>query len=232
VGGWVRVGSAALTVTVSPTSIGEGLRYADLESAVQLTSGPTELVASGGLRRWTSTPDVARAVWGMASGVYWLNSNVAIVASAGTYPADYAQGLPHGTYASLGLRVATRRPGVAQTPDMRLQLLAANGARRAAPALEVRRGSSDAVTLTLGAAHAETVEIMGDFTGWTPVAFTRVGVDRWSVTLPIQAGSHRMNVRIDGGAWDVPLGVPSLSDEFGGIVGLFVVEEPAAWGPM
>lgn len=223
VGGWMRLGPAALTVTVSPTKIGESVRYADFETALQLTAGPTEFVASAGLRQWTGSPGVSSTAWGMASGTYWLHRNVALVASAGTYPADYAQGLPQGTYGSLGLRIATRRPSLTPRPDLRAQLLAGEK-RRGAASLKVGRRSADGVTLTLTAAAARTVEIMGDFTGWSPVALTQVRSDRWIVTLPIPAGSHRMNVRINGGAWGVPPGVPSLSDEFSGVVGLLVVE--------
>jgi hypothetical protein len=96
--------------------------------------------------------------------------------------------------------------------------------RRGAPTVEARRRTANSVILTIIAASATTVEIMGDFTGWSPVALTRVGADRWAVTLPILAGSHRMNVRIDDGAWGVPAGMPSLSDEFSGLVGLLVIE--------
>jgi hypothetical protein len=209
-------------VTVSPTSIGESTRYTDIESALQLNSGSLELVASAGLREWSGSSTGSNTAWGMGSAAYWLGRHVAIVASAGTYPADYAQGLPQGTYGSLGLRLATARPGMA-TPKLGAQLLAADGRRRA-PVLGVRRRSADNVTLTLTAAGAGKVEIMGDFTGWTPVALTQTGTDRWAVTLPIQSGSHRMNVRIDGGAWGVPPGMASLSDEFSGLVGLLVIE--------
>ncbi|MGH7510882.1 MAG: glycogen-binding domain-containing protein [Gemmatimonadales bacterium] len=222
VGAWIRRGVASLTVTVSPTSIGENIRYADYESALQVNSGPLELVASGGLRQWSGSSAGSTPTWGMGSAAYWLGGHVAVVASAGTYPADYAQGLPHGTYASLGFRFATRRPDVV-TPRLRARLLAAGGGR-GSPALEARRHSANTVTLTLTAISATTVEIMGDFTQWSPVALIRVRPDRWAVTLPISSGSHRMNVRIDGGAWGVPRGTPSVSDEFSGIVGLLVIE--------
>jgi hypothetical protein len=44
------------------------------------------------------------------------------------------------------------------------------------------------------------------------------------VTLPLRPGKYQMNVRIDGGKWIVPKGLLSMSDEFGGAVGLLVVE--------
>jgi hypothetical protein len=33
-----------------------------------------------------------------------------------------------------------------------------------------------------------------------------------------------MNVRVDGGRWLVPLGLLSMVDEFGGVVGLLIVD--------
>jgi hypothetical protein len=46
----------------------------------------------------------------------------------------------------------------------------------------------------------------------------------WAVTLPINAGKYQMNLRLDGGRWLVPPGLLSMRDEFGGAVGLLVVE--------
>jgi len=224
VGGWFRRGPTALSVTVSPTAIGDSLRYSDLEGGLQVTTGSIELGASGGLRVWSRPSGASRTTWGMANAAYWLGRHVAIVASAGMYPADYAQGLPQGTYGSLGLRLATRRPGAAPVPKPGAQLLTPTRVQGGPPTFEARRRTRENVTLTVTAAGAATVEIMGDFTGWSPVALTRVRSERWAVTLPIPAGSHRMNLRIDGGPWGVPPGVPSLTDEFSGMVGLLVIE--------
>lgn len=224
VGGWMRSGPAALSVTFSPVTIGDDLRYADLEGALQWISGPLELTTSGGLRRWSGAASGASNAWGMASGAYWLNQNVAFVASGGTYPDDFAQGLPHGTYVSLGFRVSTRRPHIYPASDLGAQIFTATGIRRSDAALRIRRESASAVSLVLRDARATSVEIMGDFTGWTPVSLTRIKAGHWSVTLPIQPGSYRANVRVDGGPWGVPQGIPSLSDEFSGVVGLLIVE--------
>jgi hypothetical protein len=42
--------------------------------------------------------------------------------------------------------------------------------------------------------------------------------------LPLKPGKYQMNLRIDGGNWLVPPGLLSMSDEFGGTVGLLVIE--------
>jgi hypothetical protein len=88
--------------------------------------------------------------------------------------------------------------------------------------LEVRPARG-ARTLRVRAAGARSVELMGDFTHWEPITLTPAGGDTWEVTLPIAAGVHRVNVRIDGGAWLVPRGVPAVPDDLGGVVGLLVV---------
>ena len=221
--GWVRRGIGSIALTISPTAIGDGIRYADYESALQIHSGPMELVASAGLRQWGGSSAGSTETWAMGSAAYWLGGHVAIVASAGTYPADYAQGLPQGSYGSLGLRLATGRFRT-PVPKLDAQLLSGGSARPEAPALTARRPSPETVTLTVRADAAANVEIMGDFTEWRPVLLARSRPGHWNVTLPIASGSHRMNVRIDSGAWSVPAGVPLLHDEFSGVVGLLLIE--------
>jgi hypothetical protein len=46
----------------------------------------------------------------------------------------------------------------------------------------------------------------------------------WSMPLVTSPGTHQVNVRVDGGPWQVPPGLTSMADEFGGAVGLLVVE--------
>jgi 1,4-alpha-glucan branching enzyme len=87
-----------------------------------------------------------------------------------------------------------------------------------------RRGAGDAVTVRVKAPGASVVEINGDFTNWTPVQLVPVGDGSWRSTLPLKRGKYQMNLRINGGAWIVPPGLLSIVDEFGGTVGLLVIE--------
>jgi hypothetical protein len=65
---------------------------------------------------------------------------------------------------------------------------------------------------------------MGDFTDWNAVSLGRGNDGWWTVTLPIPRGIHEVNVRINGGSWAVPAGLPRKSDEFGSAVGVLIVE--------
>ena len=71
---------------------------------------------------------------------------------------------------------------------------------------------------------ARKVELMGDFTDWQPIEMKRVGVDRWEVRVPLRAGAHRLNIRIDDGEWGVPPGVTAITDDFSGVVGVLIVQ--------
>jgi 1,4-alpha-glucan branching enzyme len=87
-----------------------------------------------------------------------------------------------------------------------------------------QRGGRDAVTLRVNAPGAHSVEINADFTNWTPVKLAPAGDDWWTSTLPLKPGKYQMNLRVNGGDWTVPPGLLSMVDEFGGTVGLLVLE--------
>jgi hypothetical protein len=220
-GGWLRIGPATAVVTGTPNWISDSLRFVDLESYARVVRGPVDASAFAGLRRWGRPSDAEGSTWAGITGAYWLGEHVAVVAAIGSYPADFSEGFPAGRYVSLGLRLATRRPPAPERETVRLRL----------PELEPVVAEFEAVTLADGsralrihAAGAARVEVMGDFTDWQPVALERQAGNRWSVALPVPPGVHRMNVRVDGGAWGVPPGVPVLRDEFGGAVGILVVQ--------
>jgi hypothetical protein len=92
------------------------------------------------------------------------------------------------------------------------------------PAFEVRSAGGGQRSIRVRAPDARRVELMGDFTQWQVVSLVRLPDGTWSVTLPLAPGTYRMNIRVDGGAWGVPPGVPALSDDFGGVVGVLNIE--------
>lgn len=220
-GAWIgsRLGSASLTV--APRGIGSDLRFTEAELAARTMRGPLELTLFAGGRRWTRPADVASSFWGGASGVLWLSDHLAVTAAGGGYPEDFGQGLPRGRYLSAGLRIATGRTAAEVRPDLRR--LALPGAGQEVAGDFRMHDTGDGVTLEVRAPAAHTVELMGDITGWTPISLAPALSGWWSVQLPVTAGVHRINVRIDGGDWTVPAGMMAARDEFGGRVGLLVV---------
>jgi hypothetical protein len=68
------------------------------------------------------------------------------------------------------------------------------------------------------------VELAGDFTGWDPLPMAPAGNGWWVVSRAMNPGKYQINLRMNGGKWVVPPGLLSMLDEFGGSVGLMVVE--------
>ena len=67
------------------------------------------------------------------------------------------------------------------------------------------------------------MEFASDCTQWSPIQMTRDG-DRWMVEVAALAGLHRANIRVNGGRWTSPPGLPAMDDDFAGEVGIFVVQ--------
>jgi hypothetical protein len=98
------------------------------------------------------------------------------------------------------------------------------GGRRAdGLAFSIAEGERGMRIVRVVAAGARTVELMGDFTSWEPIALIAEEGGVWVARLDIAPGVHRVNIRIDGGEWIAPPGLSSVADDFGGQVGVFVV---------
>lgn len=220
-GGWTRSGPGTLSLALSGTRLGSGLRFAESEAAYRVERGALELVAYGGFRHWLRPGDADAEGWGGASVAWWIGKQLALTATGGAYPADYAQGLPSGAYGSVGLRLATGRLTRGRQASEPLDLIIPPpGTAR----ITLDRLAEGTARLVLNGVPGFRVEIMGDFTLWEPIPLAPLGGGRWSTVLPISEGIHRMNLRVDGGEWRVPPGLPSSDDEFGGSAGLLVVE--------
>jgi hypothetical protein len=100
--------------------------------------------------------------------------------------------------------------------------VAASGATVAT--FDVRSAGESQQTLLVRVGGVERVEVMGDFTAWEPKLLTRIGRDRWEITLPITPGIHQINIRVDNGKWRPPPGTPTMRDGFNGEVGILVVQ--------
>jgi len=68
-----------------------------------------------------------------------------------------------------------------------------------------------------------SAEIAGDFTDWKPVALERLHGGWWYQVLRVSPGVHRVQLRLDGGAWQSPPGLPRADDGPGGPSGTLLV---------
>lgn len=85
---------------------------------------------------------------------------------------------------------------------------------------------SHTVAFALG--PATRAELRGDCTGWQPVPLARGTDGWWRAQLALAPGVYAVAVRTDGGAWQAPPGLPSRGDDFGGQVGVLVVQDGSA----
>ena len=214
------------TLVVSPIAV-DSLRYADSQLTLSWNRGNFDFQTLLGFRVGDQLTDLGATArtWGSVSAVAWIKRHVAVVFAGGAYPIDPTQGFPGGRFLSASIRLArgnTREVESSAQNDSPVVPAPAE-----APIVERftwERSGAHHVTLRVNAPRASSVEVNGDFTNWTPVPLTGSSDGSWSVTLPLDPGKYQMNLRIDGGKWIVPPGLLSMSDEFGGAVGLLVVE--------
>jgi hypothetical protein len=202
-------------VDVIPAECRRESRFSDVEGAIEWSVGAVELAAQGGYRiggSYDVTPESRR--WAAATATYWLTGQLAAVIGGGRQPANPARGLPARSYANLGVMLAywplpKRRVPVASNAVVH--------------AFDVREAGSSQQTIVVRVGGVERVEVMGDFTAWEPKLLTRIGRDRWEITLPITPGIHQINVRVDNGKWRPPPGTPTMRDGYSGEVGILVI---------
>jgi hypothetical protein len=216
------------TLTASPAIVEDSIQYMDAQLSLSWTRDRLDLGALLGTRlgdQLTFLGGTSRS-WGNLSAVARMTPRFALVASGGTYPIDPTQGFPGGRFVSVSIRMALRRAREA-VPLNTTQPEIETTTQEIAPvvtgfAAEATR--TGVVTLKVNALGARSVEVAGDFTNWSPVALQSASGGLWTVTLPIKQGKYQMNLRLDGGKWLVPPGLLPMLDEFGGSVGLLVVD--------
>ncbi|HEV7703973.1 MAG TPA: glycogen-binding domain-containing protein [Gemmatimonadaceae bacterium] len=186
-------------------------QYADVESSVYWSRGALALDGMLGTR--LSTNYGQRSTWGRAQASWALGEQFALVASGGTRAPEPAIGRMGGDFFSLGVRLASA-PWIAHVLHP--------GARSSASSFGVRADGTTRV-IYVHAPAARTMELMADFTDWQPVEMRHASNDEWELAMPIAPGSHRVNIRVDGGEWKAPPGAGTVQDEFNGVVGLVVV---------
>lgn len=237
VGAWAQLGDATVRLTAAHNSVGirtrqvsaepnmtaevidtrsewiakETVRFVDTEAHVSWSHARVALDALAGRRM---VRDGERTNTWLLGGSVMLTDRLAIVAATGVSAFDVAQGLPGGRYATIALRITTRAGGAL---EMRSR------SRATARNMETWREQDGTVLLVVHAPHARRVELMGDFTDWHPLVMRREADDHFAARIQLPAGSYRINVRVDGGAWTAPPGTTPVADEYNGAAGLLVI---------
>lgn len=231
-GAWLQNEATIAVATASPIVVDDTIKYTDLQGSVRHRSKNVELGLTAGARAGqvaTALGGTART-WGSGSVTAWVHPNLAVVASAGSYPVDLTQGYPGGRFATLALRFALRRGGTSELPlsTRRMSGVLAAGLEQAkasgVTAIDLRSLGGNRRTIRVRAGPADSVELNGDFTSWRATPMRRESDGWWSATLSIEPGTYQMNVRVNGGAWVVPPGMTTVADEFGATVGILVVK--------
>ena len=192
-------------------------RYTDVVGYWSHRGDRIELSLGAGVRSYRPGDSLVQS-WASGSAALWLSQSAALVASAGRALPDEARGVPSVRYLSVALRFGWR-------PTRELGALRVRQASREDDAgrLDVRGGGDSLRAVIVRQSAAASVEIMGDFTDWEPVAMTSMPNGEWRIERSITPGPHRVAIRVDGGPWRVPPNLPRVADDFGGEVGIVIV---------
>ena len=189
--------------------------HVDAIASLGWRAGRVELNVTAGARDGGRLTGDSR--WGSIAATYHLTDWLQIIGEAGGEPEIVAQRLPEGKFGLLALRVSpwrapTSASAVAASPLM--------------PTRDFVLGEREpsGATLRIVVPEARRVELRGDFTEWEPVTLRRGADGRWQFPLALEPGVYRVSIRVDGGEWQAPPGVPTIADDDGTLVGLIVVK--------
>ena len=185
--------------------------WSELEASAEWAVGRMRLSALVGAR--PPVQSFPAATWAQAGGSIDLPHGFSLDVAAGTSPARIGLGIPGSRFVSVGVRVQPVRGA----PTEHIAPPAP------ASVLTVQPAGDHRVTFTYGAARASSVQIAGDFNAWTPVDLEEDGHGRWHATMALDPGVHHVSLRVNGGAWFAPPGVPAVPDDFGGTTGIINV---------
>jgi hypothetical protein len=222
---WTRRRWATVTLSASHTHVGDTM-YTDIGALALGQRGRLELEAALAARMLSRGG--GRGVFGEASAALNVSRRAAIVLAGGRYPTDPIRGSISGRYLTAAVRLRTftprRNPLPRPAPVPVFTASGANGSRGSTAAwLQIRPAPDGRIRLLVHVTDGQSVEVAGDFTDWEPVRLLRVAPGRWEVDLVIGRGVHRINVRVNGGPWTVPVGTTRANDDYGGEIGIFVI---------
>lgn len=209
---------ACVAVTAGTQAVCSQTNFGDLVSSLHWAFWRLEIDALGG-HRFGSAYDVTSDTrqWASGTATIWLNDRWAFFAGGGRAPANPARGIPPIDFGTAGLTLAYW-----PIPKGVVPVASANTVTLVR-AFEARATTNGMERIVIRVGGVESVEIMGDFTDWNATALTRHGRDLWELAVPVASGVHQINLRVDGGPWVAPPGLPTLHDNFSGDVGVLVV---------
>ena len=184
-------------------------RYGEIEGSMIYWYRGTRLDVRAGTR--FASRGVTLEHWQRLTVEVPLVRRLGLVGVAGRRMSSPEQRLPAYSFASLSLRVH-------RGADMEQRVVSRAARRPNAPRIDV-----EAEALILRGLAASRVELMGDFTDWEPVSLVREPNGTWRHHVRLSSGVHHVVMRVDGGGWEPPPGLPSVADEYDQIVGLLTV---------
>jgi hypothetical protein len=183
------------------------VHYQETTLDARIEGDAASLELSAGVRR---DPDAASVYEPIVSvtAAFWQSESRAWTLAVARQPPDWVRGADAAQWVAVGMRFLERRPATVR-------------AERIRPVVTVQM-ESGVRRVRVIAPGAHMVELMADFTDWTPVTLTAAH-DAFENTFALEPGTHRLVLRIDGGKWRAAANTPAVDDDFGGRVGLLVV---------
>jgi hypothetical protein len=139
-----------------------------------------------------------------------VSPRVTLEGAAGNVLPDPYQALPASGFVMVGVRLHFSPR--ASRPDVVVRSRTFSAFRR-----------GDGVLVRIRLRDAQLVTIAGDWNGWTPAPLERTDGDVWESAFPLTPGLHQFVVFVDGAAWQIPEGVPSVPDGMGGRIAVLTV---------
>jgi len=202
----------SLFVASTPQTTEPTFSFLDVVTRWRHEASGLSIGAGAGVRGESGLSRTKTNAWGVVDGAAWLTPQFAVVVGAGRTLDDVARGVPHAAFVSVALRIAAQPHPT----------IFARRSTRAGPRISAERLSDELRRIDVHADSVFRIELMADFTNWSPVTLDRVG-DAWRLERAIPAGAHRVAIRLDGGPWIVPINLPRVEDDLAGIVGIITI---------
>ena len=186
--------------------------YHDADLSLGYAHRALALRASFGARFLDALAPAAQ--WGSLESAFWVTPQIALLARYDMQSGLDENGHDHSNTGSFGVRLAS------------LHLLSPPSKPQrgvGAAELTTERLGAHRYALVMFAPGAQRVELTGDLTEWKPIMLQHEAGGAWRIVLPLAPGLYRVNVRVDGGPWRTPSGLPARDDDFNGRVALLSI---------